>query len=82
MIKDRPSAVLRMHDPAAELLLGGVDVGAIALGVDVGGEAPQHAEGALEVGTLFSIPHPLQHHQAAGAHDVQHTVSVADLERP
>ena len=31
---------------------------------------------------LFSIPHPLQHHQAAGAHDVQDAVTVADGERP
>ena len=30
---------------------------------DVGGEAPQHAEAALEVGPLFWIPHPQHHHQ-------------------
>src|SRR5450759_5610100 len=78
----RGAVLLLVHNPLAEFRLGGVDVGAVALGVDervrrllrrvacdelavpapesrmrahpdVGGEAPQHAEGALEVGPLF-----------------------------
>ena len=46
---------------------------------DVGGEAPQHAEAALEVGILFWIPYPLQHSQLAGAHDVQHAVTTSRM---
>src|SRR4051794_31610163 len=49
---------------------------------DIRGEAPQHAEAALEVGPLLRIPRRRQRHQVASAHDVQHAVAVAHLERP
>src|SRR5438105_455541 len=49
---------------------------------DVRGEAPQHAEAALEVGPLLRIPRRGQRHQVTGAHDVQHAVPVPNLERP
>src|SRR5471030_1635365 len=49
---------------------------------DVSGEAPQHAEAALEVRSLFRIPHPSQRPQVASAHDVEHAVIVTNGERP
>src|SRR5438067_8176249 len=49
---------------------------------DVRGEAPQHAEAALEVGPLLRIPSRSQRHQVAGADDVQHALPITNLERP
>ena len=49
---------------------------------DVNGKAPEHAEAALEVGCLIWILRRGQPPQVARAHDVQHAVTVTNVERP
>src|SRR3954452_1930468 len=49
---------------------------------DVNGEASEHSEAALEVGLLLWILGCGQPPQVARAHNVQHAITVTNLERP
>jgi len=49
---------------------------------DVNREASEHSKAALEVGLLLWIPRCGQPPQVARAHDVQHAITVTNLERP
>src|SRR6187200_3225500 len=49
---------------------------------DVNGEAFEHSEAALEVGLLLWILRCGHASQVARAHDVQHAITITNLERP
>src|SRR3954468_20139529 len=49
---------------------------------DVNGEASEHPEAALEVGLLLWVLRCGQPPQVARAHDVQHAITVTNVERP